>query len=195
MFRTSARLKGIGIGSIFMALFGGLWMVAALNAASWVWLVACVLLPTSLLLVRAVGMLVASRQSRGLEPAPTVEESLMQRAQGRRFGWIFLTEAGAIVIVVNLLANAGRGNWILAAVGIIVGLHFLPLARLFETPLYYWTGGIQVALCLAIAGVMRSELAAADPLVGLTMGLTLWATVVILLVEGRRLMAAAMRES
>lgn len=187
MFRTSERLKGIGIGGIFLSLFGGFWMVAALNTASWIWLVACDLLPASLLLVRSIGMILASREARGREPTMSVEEALAGRAIGRRFGWIFLAEAAAIVIAANVLASRGVGDWILFAVAVIVGLHFLPLARLFEAPIYYWTGGVEVVLCLAIAWGFRGRMNTTDSLIGLVMGLSLWATVVILMVEGARL--------
>ncbi len=36
-----------------------------------------------------------------------------------------------------LLARLGLSIWIPIAVAVIVGLHFIPLARVFEVPLYY----------------------------------------------------------
>jgi hypothetical protein len=31
---------------------------------------------------------------------------------------------------------------------VIIGLHFLPFAKIFRTARYYWTGGIMVAVAL-----------------------------------------------
>ncbi|HVA64834.1 MAG TPA: hypothetical protein VNF74_14000 [Terriglobales bacterium] len=192
MHRISARLKGMGIGSLFLTFFGGFWMVAALNTASWLWLVACVLVPTSLLAMRAIGLLLDSRRVRAGEPPPTPEEHDAGRALGRRFAWVFMIEFGAIALAANLLASTGRADWIVFAIALIVAVHFFPLARIFQFRLYYWTGGAEVVLCLLIAGAMRTRLQAADPLFGLAMGLSLWLTVVILLAQGARLAAAAL---
>jgi hypothetical protein len=55
--------------------------------------------------------------------------------------------------------------------GVIVGLHFLPLARLFRCSYYYWIGAIQVMLCLGTAIAMPSHLDALSMVAGLEMGL------------------------
>lgn len=187
MPRQADRLKGMAIGSLFMTLFGAFWMVLALNAASWVWLVACVAVPGSLLLLRALGLLHASRQLREHSGPETPEEAALRRRIGRRFSFIFLAEAGAILIAVNLLAHFGLAPWIVFAIAMIVALHFLPLASLFHFHLYYWTGGVEIALCLLIAALMRAHLESADALFGLTMGLSLWITVVVVMASARRM--------
>ncbi|MGH9394543.1 MAG: DUF7010 family protein [Terriglobales bacterium] len=189
MFRPSARLKGMGIGGLFLAGFGGLWMLAALNSLSWVWLVACDVVPASLLALRSISLIVTSRELAAAEPPPSTEEAAAARRLGRRFGWVVMIEFGAIAIAANLLAQFGRADWILAAIGFIVGAHFIPMARVYKFRLYYWTGGIEMALCGAIALLMRQRLPLADPLFGLVMALTLWATVVLLLAQGAHLAA------
>ena len=66
---------------------------------------------------------------------------------------------------------------------IIVGVHFLPLAYLFEVPLYYWTGVLSVLGvlgCLLIQDVYTRLL-----WVGLVMAAVLWLTVVLLLLQTR----------
>ena len=59
----------------------------------------------------------------------------------RTFFWIdFGIEWGLSVIAVVVLGHVGRSDLIPQAVGVIVGLHFLPLAKIFSAKLYYWTG-------------------------------------------------------
>jgi hypothetical protein len=69
-------------------------------------------------------------------------------AKGKRvgilFGIIFGVKAGLIALCSTLLARRGLGLWIPIAIAIIVGVHFLPLARVFEVRLYYWTGSLSV---------------------------------------------------
>jgi hypothetical protein len=104
-------------------------------------------------------------------------------AKGRRaaviFGIIFGLEGGLIALSSALLAGSGLGDWIPVAVGLIVGLHFLPLAYVFEVPLYYWTGGLTVVGilgCLFIHAVGPRLLC-----VGLLMAGVLWLTLLVLL--------------
>ncbi len=190
MMRISARLKGMGMGSLFLALFGGLWMLAALDASSWFWLVSCVLLPTSLLVVRAIGLLLASGQARALEPPPGPDELARAERMNRRFALVFMVEFGLIAVAANLLADSGRSDWIMIAIAAIVGVHFIPLAHIFDYGLYYWTGAVELAACALIALFLRAHSVAGDMLLGLIMALSLWITVVVVLAQGQRLAAA-----
>jgi hypothetical protein len=106
-------------------------------------------------------------------------------AKGKRagilFGIIFGVEAALIALSSVLLARSGLGDWIPVAVGLIVGVHFLPLAYVFEVPLYYWTGALTVfgiLGCLFIHAVGVRLLC-----VGLVMAGVLWLTAVLLLIR------------
>lgn len=190
--RPSARLKGMGMAVLFLGLFGGLWMIAALDASSLIWVVVCALLPASLLVLRGLGLLHTSRRVAATEPALTAAEREERRQMGQHFALVFIAEFGSIAVAANILQALHLSAWILAAIGFIVGVHFIPLARIFKYPLYYWTGGLEMALCALIAWVMRGRLLLADPLFGLAMGLTLWLTVLILLVQAHWLSARAL---
>jgi hypothetical protein len=165
---------------------GGAWMVAALHTLPHVWLFAWDLLPASLLVVWGVSLIRASNRMRESEPAPTAAELAAESAVGKRFAWIFGGEGVAIFIAVNVLANIGKSAFLLPTIGVIVGLHFLPLARLFRYSLYYWSGAIQVVFCLGTAVAMRSHLNTLNTVVGLEMGLTLWITVFARLIRSRQ---------
>ena len=68
----------------------------------------------------------------------------------------------------------GRFDLIPQVFGVIIGLHFLPLAKVFRAPRYYWTGGVMVA------GAFGSLLIARGDIRNITgcaaIGLTLWIT-------------------
>ncbi|HEY8056939.1 MAG TPA: hypothetical protein VIE13_13615 [Terriglobales bacterium] len=166
-----------GYASIALGLFGGLWMVAALNSEGWVWLVACVLLPASLLVVRGVG-LVLTGQALIAEDTPRGP---------RRLRWIFLLEVGAFALAANLLAASGGNAWLVAVVAFLTAAFLIPVARVLEDRLYMITAGTQIVLCAVVSLIMRGRIELADPIFGLVMGLSLWLTAVALLLRGHRI--------
>lgn len=185
----------MAIGALLLSLFGGGWMVVALNAEAGIWLLACALLPTSLLVLRALALLHAATQVRDHEPALTEADAEGARRLNRGFNVVFASEVGAIVIVANLLARYGNAAWIMAAIALIVAVGFLPMARVFRYPVYYATGGVELALCAIIIALMHSRIELADPLFGLIMALTLWLTVVVLLLQGARWSAGLLAQA
>ena len=83
---------------------------------------------------------------------------------------------GLILVVGNVLNNLGHGDWVLAAVIIIVGLHFLPLARVFHYPIHIYTGLALVAWGAGYPFVQSQG--AASPVGCLGAGLLLWASAI-----------------
>jgi hypothetical protein len=166
-----------GYASIALGLFGGLWMVAALNSEGWVWLVACVLVPASLLVVRGIGLALTGQPLAAREEAPPP----------RRLRWIFLLEVGAFALAANLLAASGGNRWLVAVIAVLTALFLIPVARALEDRLYLLTAGAQLVLCAAVSVIMRGRIELADPVFGLVMGLSLWLTAVALLLRGHRI--------
>ncbi len=180
---TKAKLLGILGGACTLTLFGGFWCIAALafwpprpawgipaaSAATFVLLVACILR------IKAT-----ARLPDGHDPAAA--------ARGKRagilFGIVFGLEAALIALCSALLARSGLPEWIPVEVGLIVGLHFIPLAHIFAVRLYYWTGAFSVLGilgCLLIHPIGTRLLS-----VGMVMAAVLWFTTVLLLVQTRR---------
>ncbi len=177
---TKARMRGLVGGAAILTLFGGIWSITAL--AFWpgrpVWGIPLASAATLVLLVTCILRWTASaKMPDSRDPAAA--------AKGKRaaiyFGIIFGLEGGLIALSSALLARAGLGHWIPVAVGFIVGVHFLPLAYVFEVPLYYWTGGLIVfgiLACLLIHVVGLRLLC-----VGLVMAGVLWSTTLLLLLQ------------
>jgi hypothetical protein len=176
-------ITGAAFGVMMMTLFGTAWLAWGLQSvgADSPWLIAALVLPAIGLLVPGFGMFQLGRWAAKQAAPLTASQKLAQRQMGRTFGIVFGAEGLLIFLAVNVLTHLHLEPYIMTAVAAIVGLHFLPLARLFRVPLYYWVGGVMVAdalLSLALPSPTR-EIA-----VGLSMGAILWLTCVMVLRRG-----------
>jgi hypothetical protein len=104
---------------------------------------------------------------------------------GGRFGIIVGVEWLGLGIVSAVLGATGHAHTIPAVICLGVGLHFLPLARLFHVPVYYVAG---ILLCAAaVATLIVTPLSSVDvlwtALPGFSAALVLYATCVELLRE------------
>lgn len=177
---TKARMRGIVTGAMILTLFGGLWGILAL--AFWParprWGIPSACAVTLALLILCVLRYAASaKMPDSHDPAAAAKGKHI----GMLFGITFGVECGLIAFGSALLGHYGLGYWIPVEVGIIVGAHFAPLARIFEAPLYYWTAALCVlgiVGCLFIRDVGTRLLC-----VGLVMAGVLWLTAVVLVVQ------------
>lgn len=64
------------------------------------------------------------------------EPSPRDRRIGRQFALIFILEGAAIALVCAASYALGHRSWVVPLCLIIVGIHFMPLARLFGVPRY-----------------------------------------------------------
>jgi len=179
---TVAHVRGSVAGAAILTLFGSAWCILAL--ALWpthpVWSIPAGSVATIVLLALCVMRLTALRN------VPSIHDPVAAakgKRAGMRFGIIFGTESGLIWLCATLLARFGLSIWIPIAVAVIVGLHFIPLARVFEVPLYYWTGVLSV---LGMLGCSLIREAGTRLLcAGLIMAAVLWLTAVLLLLQAR----------
>ena len=92
---------------------------------------------------------------------------------GRIVGVATAVEGIAIFVTANILINLHLPTLLMPAIAIIVGLHFLPLARGIPAPLYYRTGGALIAVGLAAMLLSPPNRAIAT---GVAAALVLWAS-------------------
>lgn len=140
-----ARRGGRAMGALFFALFGAVWLLVGLSLAHWRGLTPIILLAvlTAVLSGAAARVLANSRG------AMAAQGDLPERRRMRRwFGSINLAQWGAIIAAVYVLQRLDLAAWIAPAVMLIVGLHMLPLARLFRYRAHYLTGGALIATAL-----------------------------------------------
>jgi hypothetical protein len=180
---ASRTMTGMALGVSMMTLFGSAWLAwgfSSLGTDS-PWLIAAVTLGVIALLVPSFNIFQIGRKT-GKNAAPlTPEEKRLQGQMGWMFGIIFGAEGLLIFLAVSALSHFHLQTYISTAIAAIVGLHFLPLARLYRFPLYYAVGGVMVVealIFLTLPSPMR-EIA-----VELSMGATLWLTCILVLREG-----------
>ncbi len=180
---TRPEAVGIASGLFFMALFGAMWgLMSTGYLRGGVQIAAFVLIGIVTLGLGAAGVAI-------LRHAKTLPDWLSPREeeQGRHistyFGIVFGTEFALIAVVAIWLSRLQAYPYIPAAVALIVGIHFFPLARLFRVPGYWITGTLLCLLSLAaIAGLaLGIPLDGASPyhwtlFVGIGATLVLWLT-------------------
>ena len=70
---------------------------------------------------------------------PKIQES--KNPQKERMYWIIVILEGAAIFIVNtVLLNIGQNELFISCFVLIVGLHFIPLAKVFERKFYYYIG-------------------------------------------------------
>ncbi len=190
---TRAMARGAAIGAGILTFFGTYWAFAALinwpQAPAWVY--GILTLVTVALTGFSVARFIAAAKR---WPAPDAAQGARQgRAAGKWFALIFGVEVIAIAVAAIGLARANRPLLIPVVIAAIVGLHFLPLARVFHIPLYSITG-LLVLVCVAasllIANANMRLLA-----LGLAVALVLWGSAVAVLLNYTRSTPTASRQS
>ncbi|MGW4439119.1 DUF7010 family protein [Streptomyces sp. NPDC004596] len=163
---------------IILAVFGLAWWMVGISVVTGPLAAVAVVLG----LAATVGVLLLARRAvpQGAPPSPP------DGAVMRRFRWINIAQWAAIAVTVAVCVACGVPSWIPVLVVFIVGVHFLPLATLFQQPEYRVTA----ALLIAAGGVAGVVGAAGGPptvvraIACIPTALALWGSAVWLL--GRR---------
>jgi hypothetical protein len=169
-------LIGMTTGAAFMWGFGALWLLMGLfrGRPSPPWLRIC-LLAAGIVLASSVAFLARrASQTPSSHVALTQQQMAANRDIGKRFYIVFGLELAAILVAVIVLRALHFPDYISSAVALIVGVHFFPLAALFESPVYYGTGLLGCGI--GLLGFFIADAAVRQKAVGLSFGLVLWAT-------------------
>jgi hypothetical protein len=170
---------GRGFGALALTAFGALWLFNALQVggASRLWFAVLWFAAVALLLASIVSIR-QGRKALGQLPKRAPEVA-------RTFWIVFGLEAAAIVVAVLVFQLWHWERYIVAAIAAIVGIHFLPLAKLFRAPVYYFTGMVLVAWPAVLLVAMPAS-SQRDVTVALGVGCILWGTAAIVLAIPRR---------
>jgi hypothetical protein len=99
---------------------------------------ASVVIAAILHLAVGIGMIRAILRSPGAIPSRTTEDRVMLR----RFVPVVIGEVVAIMVVNGICAVTQQLELLVPLDLLIVGIHFVPLARIFRVPRYYAMGGL-----------------------------------------------------
>jgi hypothetical protein len=179
----SERAKGASLGATIMGGFGAAWLAMGMTSAGAPFKIAlAVVLPVFALIVW-LGSTVRRRLPKFAGP-----ESPEKKQTMRIFAVVNIVQWFAIFGTVNLLHKLHFDGWIVSAIVLIVGAHFLPLARIFHAP-QHRTTGIAMMLCAAVAVVLPVSFRDAAECV--SAGLILWASAASALYAAFRMAPAA----
>jgi hypothetical protein len=168
---SAFQLKINARGALIRALFGSTlmyWAVVSSGSPTPLWF--------SIVTVPAVGLIAwAILHVRATRNLSSSAAELDHWGAVRRFYWLDVAlEWGLIGVAAFVLARFDRFDLMPQAIGVIVGLHYLPLGAILRAQQYYWTGAIMLAAVLGSLlispGRIRSVVGCA------ALGLTLWVT-------------------
>src|ERR1700680_1237204 len=138
----AGQLKASARGGLICALFGSAWMYWAVVFSGHptpLWFSA-VSLPAITLTIWAILRILAFRH------LISSAANLQHWRSFRKFLWIDSAIEWVLVGVGSfLLSRIGRYDLIPQLFGLVIGLHFFPIAKLFRLPRYYLVGGIMIA--------------------------------------------------
>ncbi|MFD8237259.1 DUF7010 family protein [Streptomyces sp. NPDC059696] len=161
-------------GVLVLSVFALLWAVAAASATGSATDVAPLAIEVTALLLTTAAIYLAYREN--TTPSPRLVNLPARWARG--VGIVNTVELVAVFAVIAASNAAGRPEAVPAGIALVVGLHFFPLARLYDQWQYRWTASLLTAV--AIAGFVLVAAGLADGTVRLVVGLgsatVLWAS-------------------
>lgn len=169
-----------------MTVFGFFWLGWAVTVAERNPAVAWPALYGGFLVLLAV-TIPGVRRGKALVNLHGAHDATWRLARGP-FHAIAALEAAGCALAVILALAWHRPELVAAGISLVVGLHFLPLARWFRVPLYYVVG-TAIIVCDILAWVLLRS-SAITVSVGFTTGLILWTVAVYGLLRSRRLVRA-----
>jgi hypothetical protein len=162
----SERAKGASIGATIMGGFGAAWLAMGMTSAGApVEIALAVVLPV-FALVACLGSTVRHRLPKFAGPESPEKKQMM-----RFFAVVNIVQWFAIFGTVTLLRHLHMDGWIVPAIVLIVGAHFLPLARIFHAPQHRPTG---IAMMVVAALAIVLPVSMRDTVECLSAGLILW---------------------
>jgi hypothetical protein len=177
---NTAQVKGRTRGALICGGFGAVWMFQALYFGGMA--TPAALITVTLLALTFVAWPVLQLYSlRGLPGSSDAGQ--YWAAVSKPYWTTVAVESVACIVAANVLNNTGHPELVPQFIGGIVGLHFLPLAKIFRAPIYYWTGAVMTSGVLASlevsAGNLRNLVAYG------VCGFALWATAIVILCQHR----------
>ncbi|MCX4834192.1 hypothetical protein OG785_04900 [Streptomyces sp. NBC_00006] len=162
-------------GAVIMSVFASIWEILGVSGIAPRVPGSALVGIAAVAVVLAVAAVVLTIRF-GMSPGPRRSRRVAANSF-RVFGRVNIGQTVAIVAAVFILGHFGQWVYIPAAVCLVVGAHFLPLARTFAQPQYWWTGGLLMALALVGAVALGGgDAERGRVLLGFGAALVLWTT-------------------
>jgi hypothetical protein len=173
---SAFELKVSARGSLMRSFFGSgclYWAVIFSGHTTPLWF--------SLLTVSSVGLIAwAILRVRATRKLPTSAADMDHWRAVRKFYWLDVgLEWGLCGVAALVLAVGGRFDLVPQTLGVIIGLHYLALGKIFRMQQFYWTGGVMVVAALGALLIHGGRIRTVAGFAAV--GLTLWVTCVAVL--------------
>ncbi|MGB7494111.1 MAG: hypothetical protein WBR26_17215 [Candidatus Acidiferrum sp.] len=174
---------GRGMAAIITTTFGFMWLgwgfgVRGLPVAMWVGYFSV----AAALMAFAV---TAVRQGRKMMRAQGWSRSDFWQKRRKAFSIVTVLEVVGCIIVVIMANVFRRPDWIAVGISLVVGLHFLPLGRIFGAASYYWVGSLIVLWDILTITALKSWNLTASA--AIATGVILWASAIYVLMRSVRI--------
>lgn len=166
-------------GALILAFFATVWWVVGLRAAGHGPALVYLVPVAAAAALGGVFWRLRQRRGAGRSAVDPAEEA----RRGRLVGWASAAEGIVIFIAANVLGNTGHHDAIAPMVAIVVGAHFVPLARGLPAPAYYLTAVALVGL--GVAALMVGDLSTRLTVVSAGAAGVLWLTALSALLRAR----------
>jgi hypothetical protein len=172
--RASAAF-GLGTAATVLSVLGFLWLgwgLGVADPAAWILWILLYLAAIVLITVAIRALLLG----KALTKLHSVKRDQFWTEHGTQFKLITSFEGVGCGIVVALAVHFHRQEMIAPGIALVVGVHFLPLARLLSFRIYYWVGAA-IIVCATLAVLLfRAE--AVTGVAGAGTGIVLWITAI-----------------
>jgi hypothetical protein len=180
-------ILGVGRGALITAMFGSGWLGWGLgNAKAYNGFVAPAFGFTALFLFACSIYFI--REGRMLRKQRPIANASTRHSIQKWFLLVALAEVFAIALVAILANRLHRADLATDWCAMIVGFHFLPLAKIFRTPQFSVIGVLMILWCVLSWALFQSGKIAISASLGT--GILLWSSCVISLFQARRIAQA-----
>lgn len=141
------------IGAMFLSFFGTIWLMLGCLCNSTQYDLAAIVSGAVGLLIFSAALRAAARLRK--QRPSKAEPSLAELRRDRAFNRINLVQwvvCGLSALALNLM---GHSEWIMASIILVVGLHFFPLAKLFQRPSHHVMGTTLVLIALVLPSFVQ----------------------------------------
>ena len=158
--RRSIGLAGAALWLVAISLVFVIWSLVAIGTP-----VAKGALVGTIVLAAAfvVADVAVIRAARSL-PVSTAPRSEGEQRMGRQFALVFGAEMVAFAVVNSIIGATGNYELMPSLNLIVVGIHFIPLARIFRVPRYFTTGILFCAISIVTLLVIPKQFPVGDAL-------------------------------
>jgi len=181
------RVIGAGRGALILAMAGAGWLGWGISAAHAYNAIVAPIFGTVAIFLWAWS-LYAMRTGRAMRrqlPASSLSEP---RFPAKPFIIVVLVEVLAIVVVVFAARHAHRPDLATDGCALVIGLHYLPLARIFRAPMLAALGVVMSLWCIVSWVLFQFNSLVIAATIGT--GILLWATSVAVLLRARSIARA-----